>query len=424
MDLKGKRLLILGGASVHCKIVEAARRLGVYTIVADYLTDSPAKKIADESLLISILDVEAIVDWCRKNPVDGVINYCNDPAQKAHQEICERLGLPCYGDSVEQIAPLTNKLQFKQMCKECGVSTIPSYTEEEVEAGTAEYPLLIKPSDSRGSRGQTICYNKEEAVKGIKFARSESFTGNVIIEKYMGGCDDLQLLYIVADGKPVLVKVEDRYLGDEKSKLDKLCITTVCSSVHEDEYRKKINSKISSLINKMGLKNAPVFIQGFWNKGDVYLYDPGIRLPGDEFDYAYTAATGIDLPAEFVRYAVTGIFSDSLGEQIDKARIKKATAMILPGVRPGKIASIKGIKEIERDSRVVRATYFYAEGDTVGEYNDVKQRFTEIVFCCDTFQELKKAVDWMFETLCVRDENGEDMLIAKFDTESLYKYYS
>ena len=45
--LQGKKLLILGGAAVHCKVVEAARAMGVYTIVTDYLENSPAKLIAD-----------------------------------------------------------------------------------------------------------------------------------------------------------------------------------------------------------------------------------------------------------------------------------------------------------------------------------------------------------------------------------------
>ena len=45
-----KKLLILGGNTLSCDIVNAAKRLGVYTIVTDwYDTDrSPAKLIADE----------------------------------------------------------------------------------------------------------------------------------------------------------------------------------------------------------------------------------------------------------------------------------------------------------------------------------------------------------------------------------------
>lgn len=39
--LKGKKLLILAGAPVHCKLVESAKQMGVYTIVTDCLWYMP-----------------------------------------------------------------------------------------------------------------------------------------------------------------------------------------------------------------------------------------------------------------------------------------------------------------------------------------------------------------------------------------------
>lgn len=44
-----KKILILGGTAQQIKLVEAAKKMGVYTIVTDYLVDSPAKKVADEA---------------------------------------------------------------------------------------------------------------------------------------------------------------------------------------------------------------------------------------------------------------------------------------------------------------------------------------------------------------------------------------
>ena len=49
-ELKGKKLLILGGNALTMDIVEKAKDLGVYTIVTDWnsIERSPAKRIADE----------------------------------------------------------------------------------------------------------------------------------------------------------------------------------------------------------------------------------------------------------------------------------------------------------------------------------------------------------------------------------------
>ena len=70
-NLQGKRLLFLGGAVQCCKVVEAAKRLGVYTIVTDIKASRPMCEIADEILPYSVKDVEGIADWCSNNHVDG-----------------------------------------------------------------------------------------------------------------------------------------------------------------------------------------------------------------------------------------------------------------------------------------------------------------------------------------------------------------
>ena len=77
-DLKGKKLLILSGVGAHIKVVETAKQMGIHTIVVDYLEPSmasPAKIIADEQWMESILDTDSIFYRCRKERVDGFISY-------------------------------------------------------------------------------------------------------------------------------------------------------------------------------------------------------------------------------------------------------------------------------------------------------------------------------------------------------------
>jgi len=67
--LKGKRLLILGGMRISCEIVRKAKAMGIYTIVADYnkIEDSPGKQIADEAADLSVIDVDAVVEYIKKH---------------------------------------------------------------------------------------------------------------------------------------------------------------------------------------------------------------------------------------------------------------------------------------------------------------------------------------------------------------------
>ena len=131
-----QKLLILGGTAQQIKLVEAAKKMGVYTIVTDYLVDSPAKKVADEAWMLNIKDVDQIVERCKKEQMNGVICGYIDPCQRPYQQICEALNLPCYGTK-DQFFYMTDKHAFKKMCVENGVDVIPEYTEEEALSGRA-----------------------------------------------------------------------------------------------------------------------------------------------------------------------------------------------------------------------------------------------------------------------------------------------
>lgn len=426
-DLNGKKVLILGGAFQHLKLVNTAKEMGVITYVTDYLEEkySPAKKIADYKYKYNITDIDELVSLCRRENIDGIIAPYLDVVQRPYQVLCEKLGYPCFGNK-KQFQILTDKRLFKRFCEEHGVDTIPYYMESYIldksNIEKVEFPILIKPCDSRGSRGQTICYSRKEAIEAIEFAKKESRFGNIVIEKYMENADDLQLVYIVIEGEPILVRVEDRYLGNKKSGLDKLSIASIEPSINEGKYRKIVNEKVISMIRKIGLYNSPVFLQGIMKENRVYFYDPGIRLPGDEYDQIYKVITGIDLTEVMVRFALTGRIRKGIGEKIKNTRIEKATAMIYIAICPGKIKKIKGVNEIKNNPFVLSMSQLYHEGDEIGMYNDVRQRFGEIDIICENFGQLQSTVKWLYDTLQVIDVNNRNMIFVRFDTNILEKY--
>ena len=63
-SLIGKKLLLLGGTKQACDAVEVAKEMQIETFVADYYSDSPAKKIADHSFAISTHDVDKLIRLC------------------------------------------------------------------------------------------------------------------------------------------------------------------------------------------------------------------------------------------------------------------------------------------------------------------------------------------------------------------------
>lgn len=428
MDFNGKKLLVIGGAYQHNKLVEAAHELGVIVYVVDYwpLEKAVAKQIADYHYEVDIFDINAILDICKKEKIDGAIAAYHDTCQIPYMEVCQKMGYPCLGNENQHFI-LTNKKAFKAFCIENDVDVIPSYDEslfpgEGIKLQQSEYPLLVKPSVNRGSKGLTICNCYEDVIPAIEFARSFSSDNKVIIEKYMGQKNDLQLAYIVLQGKPFLLRVEDRFLGTKEDGLDKLCIATVAPSICEQEYIDNAHPKAVHLIQKLGLHDSLVFIQGFMDGDKCRFYDPGLRLPGNDYDRIYKASTGIDIPKMLVKFALTGKYQQDDIDSFNGITQKKATSMLFPDVRPGTIKEIKGIDELLQHPNILAVNMLFAEGDQVEETHNVKQRLCEIDILCDSIEELKNIITWIQSHLSVKDIHGNEMIYAEFDIKHLNQY--
>lgn len=413
--LKGKKLLILAGADVHVKLVKAAKALGVYTIVTDYLdpSDSPAKQIADESWMLNIYDVDEIVKKCKQENIDGVLQYCIDPAQIPYQQICERLNLPCYGTK-EQFDILTNKVHFKKFCKQFNVGIVPEYTIEDIENGDVRYPVLVKPTDSRGSRGQTECNSKVEVLKAITIAKEESKDNGYLIERLMRGCQDMGIAYMVVNGEPYLLKIGDRYLGKVEDNLDRQHIATVMPSRLLDIYETNVDPRVRRMIKALGLKFGAVFLQGFYEDGDVLMYDPGLRFPGSDFDIVIKQATGFDAMTSFVEFALTGDVSCCEGDIRDAYKIGGGHCFIFSvATRAGKITTFEGFDDVAKYPYMCSAYKRSDVGEEIHDKGDISQRVAEFCVYIPKEESVQKFADYAYSKLRILDEKGEDMIVSK-----------
>lgn len=415
-----KKLLILGGAALHCGVVETAKCMGIETYVTDYLPieDSPAKQIANHAWDYDIFDVDNIVTRCKQESMDGVLNVYIDPCQMPCQEICERLGLPFFA-TPEQIEIFHDKNIFLETCKANGVDVIEQYYESDFVTCNPDirYPLYVKPSDSRGTRGQTVCRNYSEMADAIFVAKNESDNGEVIIERFMEGFQDIQLTYFMIDGEPHLYCIGDKYNGTAGEGYQGSVIAGVCPSIHEETILSDAHPKICKMLRNMGLKNTPVFIQGFLEGNKFRAYDPALRLPGFLYEHIIKKATGLDTYKALIEFALTGRFPQELKEVNSKRRMAgKLSVSIWIFVRAGRITEVRGIDELRMNSSVVRIDEWYHVGDVIENWRNIKNTFCEVAMLCEDIKEAKQLTKTIYDTVRINDENGEDMKIVLFDT--------
>lgn len=416
-ELAGKRLLILGGAHQHCKLVHAAHSLGVLAYVTDYLKDSPAKRIADDCFQIDITDYDALVKLCQEKRVDGVIAGWLDPCQIPYLTLCERLGLPCYG-SKEQFETLTNKMRFKRYCRKHNVDTILSYPCDSPRS-EMQFPLFVKPTNSRGSRGQNLCFDESSLDRAIKIAQSESTDGEAIIEQYMKGARDISVTYFFINGKAYIERLSDRFLGSKEAGLERVAIGTSSPSACTQLYLKNVNDRVISMLKDLGIENGPVFMQGFLDGDTVRFYDPGLRFPGGEYEQAFCAAWGIDFSKLLIEYALTGSITDRYGILSDSMFMFADGYEVIHdvSVRSGAIKEISGVEEIKALPGVVSVVQRYNEKQRVQETHDVGHRFLEVNFLADTVEQARRISHRINSLISVKDDAGMEMVVSPLNPE-------
>ena len=407
----GKKLLVLGATPYSINVVEVAHKLGAYVIVVDPVKNRYAKKIADKSYEADTTDVDTLLKIAKEEKIDGVFTGYSDVNLPICLTLCKMLSLPFYAKDAEQLLNTTDKLRFKDMCRKYDVGVVPQYEESELES--VKYPIIIKPADSYASKGITVCYSYEDTPAAIEKARKYSKTSQIIIEKYLGGLDDVNLDYVMQDGKIILTAVGDRYVNTEQKGLSPLTAAVVYPSKHLDKYIELLDGKVKKMFYEEGMHNGTVFIQSFFDGEQFYFFEMGYRVGGGQSSMMIREMCGIDYVEELINFALSGKMDDKDIEAMATPAFRQRACCLVPSLRGGTIARIEGLDTIAALKECVNITQFYEEGQAVppGVIGNLGQSFARIHLVGDSFSAIKNAIDTVSCSLKVTSTEGTEMVL-------------
>lgn len=423
-DLTGKKLLVLGGITSSCEIIKQAKSMGVYVIVTDYFENSPGKKIADKSFMVSTTDVDAVVELIRNERVDGIITGFVDSILPYYQQICEKAELYCYATK-EQIKITINKFKFKQLCDKHNILVVDEYkidksfTQEDLK--DIEFPVLIKPADNSGGRGISICENINDFLTSYEKALSFSPSKQVIVERYMTG-EEVTIFYVIQNGEIYLTAMADRYTKHKQNGIIPLPMAYIFPSKYLKDYQKSLNEKVKEMFKSIGIKNGMIFIQSFVENGKCVFYEMGYRLTGT-FEYKIiNKINGINPMEMMVNYALTGKMNDTdLKNDVNPNLIKWGCNTTFLA-KPGKIGKIIGVNNVSSLRNVIDVVASYKEGDEIplSALGTLKQVVIRVFAVAETKEQLAETINNIYNAIKVYSDDDENMLLEPFDTKELF----
>lgn len=304
-----KRLMILGGSRYALPVIRAAHDLGLYTITADYLPDNIAHKYSDEYCDVSIVEKEAVLEKARELQIDGITSFACDPGVVTAAYVAEQMGLPSCG-SYDSVSLLQNKGRFRKFLSDNGfnVPTARSYTvidDAVKDISIFHWPVIVKPTDSAGSKGVNRVDDPEKLREAIEYALSFSRSNEFIIEDYItqhGFSSDTDSFSV--DGELKFVSFNSqRFDANAENPYTPAAYSWPSSMT--TEHQEELKSELQRLINLLGMKSSIYNIETReGTDGKAYIMECSPRGGGNRLAECLEYATGVKLVENAVRAAV------------------------------------------------------------------------------------------------------------------------
>ena len=393
-----KRLMILGGSRYIIPVIKKAHELGCYVITCDYLPDNIAHKYSDEYVDVSIVEKDKVLERAEELEIDGIMSFACDPGVVTAAYVAEKMGLPFAG-SYEAVSILQNKGKFRKFLAEndFNVPVSKSYKDAadvtDDDISSFNWPVIVKPTDSAGSKGVTKVDKKEDLEKAIEVALQCSLGHEFIIEDFLeqkGFSSDCDCFSV--DGKMVFYGFNDQRF-DERAKNPYTPSAYSWPSTMGKNAQEELKLELQRLADLLGLKNGVYNVETReCTNGKAYIMEFSPRGGGNRLSEMVKIGTGIDMIENAIRAALgMEILPIKQTEfNLDLAEI------ILHSDMAGTFEGLE-IKE-EMNSSVIERDLWVEEGDRVDGFSGANKAIGTLVLKFDSKEQLDGAMstihDW------------------------------
>lgn len=388
---KQKRLMLLGGIRYLLPVIKAAHEQGYYVITADYLPDNIAHKYSDEYVNVSIIDKEAVLKVAREKEIDGIMSFGVDPGVIAASYVQNQMGLPSFGP-FESVVILQNKDKFRAFLRDNGFNVPWAYGFDSVEDALLNrtkftFPLIVKPTDSAGSKGCTRVDEEAELNAALEYAIKYSISGKIIVEEFLEkkGCS--------SDTDSYAENGVLKFVSFSAQRFDENAVNPYTPAayswpstftVEEEQY---LTSEIQRLITLLDMKTSVFNIETrVGTNGKPYIMELTPRGGGNRLCEMLRYATGVDLITAITRAMV----GDDPGVVKQKPYDGHWAEIILHADKSGIFQRLE--VDATLNAEVVEEDLWVKPGDLVHGFEGANDAIGTLVLKFDNIQDMERSL--------------------------------
>lgn len=333
--------MLLGGLRYLLPVIEEAHKMGIYVITADYLPGNIAHKYSDEYCNVSIIDKDAVLKAAQELKIDGILSHAVDPGVVSAAYVAEQMGFP-FQCSYEAACILQDKSKFRAFLAEYGFNCPKArgYDSPEDALKDIDYfnwPVIVKPVDSAGSKGVTKVENKADLQSAIETAQQSSLSKHFVIEDFLDkvGAQSSADIFTV-DGKLVYPTYSDQLFDPDAANPYTPAIEIWPASM-EQKFQDNLSEQLQKLFSLLNVKSGIYNVESrVCSDGKAYIMEVSPRGGGNRIAELQDMATSQSLIRNEIRKA--------LGMPLDVITVPKYDGVwcnyILHSNKPGTFVSV------------------------------------------------------------------------------------
>ena len=387
-----KRLMLLGGLRYLIPVIEAAHKLGCYVITCDYLPDNIAHKYSDEYKNVSILDKDAVLSIAQELNIDGIMSFAVDPGVITAAYVADKMGLPQTGP-YESICILQNKDKFRDFLTRNGFNVPKAKGFSSIEEALHgmdgfEWPVIVKPTDSAGSKGVKKVEHPSQLKPALEYAFEHSYSKRVIVEEFIEqeGCS--------SDSDCFSVNGELKFVSFSAQHFDKSAPNpytpsafswpSTMTKVQEEE----LTRELQRLINLLGMGTSIYNVETRIGKnGKAYIMEVSPRGGGNRLAEMIRFATGVDM----ITNAVRGAIGEEIIDIEQKPYVGNWAEIILHADKDGSFIGLDIDNDFHKEN-VKQVDLWVNENDNITAFRGANDALGTIVLNFNRNEILKKVI--------------------------------
>ncbi len=362
-----KKLLIIGASILQLPAIKKAKEMGYYVGVVDYDPNAVGIEYADEFFNVSTIDIDEVAKTAKSFKPEGIMTLATDMPMRSVAQAAKECGL--VGISKDTAIKATDKGEMIKAFQENGVEHPWYYIAYDEDGFSSvldkiEFPCIMKPTDSSGSRGVVLVHSREELLNEYNYTKGNSRGGAVIIEEYMVG-SEVSVEIMAVDGIPHVLQVTDKLTTGAPHFVE---MGHSQPSNLGDENVAKIKDLAVRAVKSVGIKDGPAHVEIMLTKDGPKMVELGARMGGDCITtHLVPLSTGIDM--------IKATIETACGRKPDiEEKFKKGSAIRYFDIPCGKIKSIEGADEARKIDGVKEISFVKNIGDTAGEIGSSTDR--------------------------------------------------